>query len=166
MINIKIFKYSSIIFSILLIGCATVPHEETATGIAESYIGQSFETTFLEYGPPTAAFSDGKDGTILHWDRSTTHATPALSYTSSQWGDLIYGDATAMTVSAPPSTTTTERFIQFFIDSEGTIYHYRIQNVQTEAEHRAERINGNVKSWSVVIGVPAAILLVLYAAGA
>lgn len=138
-----------IVFGILLSSCATIPHSQTMDGRLDGLLGDPYHQAVVEFGPPTDIYSDSNEGRILHYDYSTERTVPALSYSTANFNGGIW----ATSITRPPQTIRDDRYIQLYVRPDSTIYHYRYQGVQTNAEEDMKRTNKTLSTIYWTAGV-------------
>lgn len=153
---------------ITLIGCATtVPFNQTADGVLQSYYGHEFHAAILNFGPPDAIYNDGNNGRILHWQETSSRVQPGASVTTStgtasmnaqSWHNVLWGNASysgqSYTATMPPRTVYNSQFIQIYINPDGLIYHHRT-NMLSPAERQAQQQQAKYKQYgqlSAILG--------------
>ena len=137
---------------ILFSGCATtVPFNETADGILQSYYDKEFHLSILNFGPPDAIYYDGNDGRILHWQETTSRTRPGVSYEAHDaqlWADVLWGGAsyygTSFRATTPPSVVYNTHYIQLYVNPDGKIYHHRT-NALSPAQQQARKNDRRTK---------------------
>ena len=104
----------------------------------EMWRGKTHAAIIEAYGAPTREASDGKDGKIIIYERTTTSVTTTADAGPGYYGGL-YGFYyhTAMSPIVRTETETTTDYANFYIDGKGICY--RVETNLERPETKSER---------------------------
>ena len=108
-----------LLVAVLLSSCSTTNYVSLESRYKSHFIGMSHHSIVTELGAPTRETTDGLDGTILIYE-STSQKTE-------------YSEKDYLFYTVPTATTTTHTdYIHLFIDSQGTCYDVKSNEIQED----------------------------------
>jgi len=110
-------KVIIVLLCAIIAGCAAGNVEKNM----KSWLGHTRMELLSVWGPPTQIMSDGNEGEVFIYDKSTTYTTPGQLWGQSQ--KKPYGKTTGYAVYVPGQTIRFQSYRMFFIDSSGRIYY-------------------------------------------
>ncbi len=109
-----------VVFCLFLSGCATIPQGpslgDQIQAYMDSWVGAHQSTLIAKVGPPDRTTSDGKDGSVLIYDRYIDLGQTQGRVFTDAWGNVRY--------TSPQQQGFTLRKL-FYVNSEGNIYSWK-----------------------------------------
>lgn len=95
----------------------------------QSWVGSSVSNLIASWGPPKQIIDDGSGGKIYVWAQTHSFTTPGQATTTTTgqataYGNQVYGTAQSATTYNPPQTTQYTSDRMFWVNSNGTVYHW------------------------------------------